>query len=268
MMVHSDNGDRSSEFETSAAAIQPRADGPIEHGLLVGTVAALLLSIAGCSGKPAATADAPGAQKQESADDFVARINLENDQFDREQAAADWTQKTFITVDTEYLNARATDRQLAFISKSAAESKQYDGQPLSPATARSIKLLRLAVSAPAPSDPAKRAELTQIMARLEAMYGEGKYCPKGPESCKNLDQLSQVLAKSRNYDELVDAWKGWHDVAAQMRDPYRKFVDLANEGARELGFKDLGVMWRAKYDMSPEEFDATAEKLWQQEKPL
>jgi peptidyl-dipeptidase A len=254
--------------EMSAAAFQPRADGPIEHGLLVGTVAALLLSLAGCSGEPASTSGVNNAQKQESADDFVARINLENDQYDREQAAADWTQKTYITVDTEYLNARSTDRQLAFISKSAAESKRYDGQQLAPSTARSIKLLRLAVSAPAPSDPAKRAELTQIMARLEAMYGEGKYCPKGPESCKNLDQLSEVLAKSRNYDELVDAWKGWHDVAAPMRDPYRKFVDLANEGARELGFKDLGVMWRAKYDMSPEAFDAAAEKLWQQVKPL
>ena len=258
----------------SAATIQPRADGPIEHGLLVGTVAALLLSIAGCSGKPGvtATADAGGAQKQESADDFVARINLENDMFDREQSAADWTQKTYINVDTEYLNARATDRQLAFISKSAEESKRYDGQPLSPATARSIKLLRLNVSAPAPNDPTKRAELTQLMARLEAMYGEGKYCPqgvdKGAESCKNLDQLSEVLAKSRNYDELVDAWKGWHDVAAPMREPYQKFAALANEGARELGYKDLGVMWRAKYDMAPEEFDAAVEKLWQQVKPL
>ena len=250
----------------SAATIQPRADGPIEHGLLVGTVAALLLSIAGCSGKPAPTPAAD--QQQESADEFVARINRESDGFDMEQNAADWTQKTYINPDTEYLNARASDRQLEFVSKSAEQSKRYDGQPLSPATARSIKLMRLNVSAPAPKDPAKRAELTQVMARLEAMYGEGKYCPKGPESCKNLDQLSEVLARSRNYDELVDAWKGWHDVAAPMREPYQKFAGLANEGAREFGFKDLGVMWRAKYDMSPEEFDATVEKLWQQVKPL
>ena len=53
-----------------------------------------------------------------------------------------------------------------------------------------------------------------------------------------------------------------------MREPYTQFAELANEGARELGFKDLGVMWRAGYDMSPEEFDALAEKLWQQVKPL
>ena len=96
----------------SAAAFHPRADGPIEHGLLVGTVAALLLSLAGCSGKPATTvtADSGGGQKQESADEFVARINRESDVLDKEQAASEFTQKTYIDVDTEYLNARATDR--------------------------------------------------------------------------------------------------------------------------------------------------------------
>ena len=255
----------------SAATILPRADGPIEHGLLVGTVAALLLTIAGCSGKPAATAPAEAggaAQKQESADEFIARITRENDVYDKEQAAADFTQKTYIDTDTEYLNARATDRQLAFLGQAAEESRRYDGQSLSPATARSIQLLRLNVAAPAPKDPARRAEMTQLLSRLEAMYGEGKSCPKGPQSCRNLDQLSEVLAKSRNYDELVEAWKEWHDVAAPMREPYRRFAELANEGARELGYKDLGVMWRAKYDMAPEEFDAVAEKLWQQVKPL
>jgi peptidyl-dipeptidase A len=75
--------------------------------------------------------------------------------------------------------------------------------------------------------------MTQLMSRLSAMYGEGKYCPDGagsaPDSCLNLDKLSEILAKSRNYDELVEAWKGWHDMAAPMREPYRRFAELANE---------------------------------------
>jgi peptidyl-dipeptidase A len=254
----------------SAATFQPRADGPIEHGLLVGTVAALLLSLTACSGKPGenTAADAAGATKQETADEFVERVNRETWENDKEQGAADFTQKTFITVDTEYLTARSTDRQLAYVSKAAEESKRYDGQKLSPATARAIQLLRVNVAAPAPRDATKRAELTQLMSRLTSMYGEGKYCPSGPESCKNLDDLSKTLADSRDYDKLVEAWKGWHDIAAPMREPYRRFAELANEGARELGYKDLGVMWRARYDMAPDEFDAVAEKLWQQVKPL
>src|SRR5205085_7518578 len=126
----------------------------------------------------------------------------------------------------------------------------------------------LNVAAPAPDDAAKRARLTQLEAQLEAKYGEGKYCPKGPGSCLHLDQLAEILARSRNYAELTDAWKGWHAVGAGMREEYGEFVRLANEGARELGFKNLGVMWRAGYDMTPEEFDAESERLWQQVKPL
>src|SRR5829696_5626294 len=91
---------------------------------------------------------------------------------------------------------------------------------------------------------------------------------RGPEACQNIDQLSETLATSRNYDRLTEAWKGWHDIGAPMRDNYTRFAALANEGARELGFKNLGVMWRARYDMPPEQFDQEAEKLWGQVKPL
>ena len=210
----------------------------------------------------------PGAAATESADEFVARVNRELNALAQEAQAAGYTLDTYITTDTQLLNARANDRYLAYLSKAVAEAKRYDGQELSPATRRALMKLRLNVAAPAPDDAAKRARLTQLEAQLEAKYGEGKYCPKGPGSCMNLDQLSEILARSRNYAELTDAWKGWHAVGAGMREEYGEFVRLANEGARELGFKNLGVMWRAGYDMTPEEFDAESERLWQQVKPL
>ncbi len=213
-------------------------------------------------------AGSPAAAPAESAEKFVARVNKELTTLAQEAQAAGFTQDTFITPDTELLNARATERYLAYLSKAVAQAKRYDGGKLSAATARAIMKLRLNVAAPAPDDPVKRARLTQLEARLEGMYGEGKYCPRGPSSCKNLDELSDIIATSRNYEELTDAWKGWHGVGAGMREDYTEFVQLANEGARELGFKDLGVMWRAGYDMSPGEFDAMSERLWTQVKPL
>jgi peptidyl-dipeptidase A len=206
--------------------------------------------------------------KSETADEFVARVNRELTALNNEVQAAGFTQATFITPDTELLNSKAAERYLAYLSNAVKEAKRYDGQQLSPATARALMKLRLNVAAPAPDDPDKRAELTRLGSRLEALYGESKYCPKGPESCRNLDQLSEILATSRNYDELTEAWKGWHDIGAKMRSDYTRFVALANEGSQSLGFKDLGVMWRAGYDMSPEEFDAESERLWQQVKPL
>ncbi len=77
-----------------------------------------------------------------------------------------------------------------------------------------------------------------------------------------------MLANSRNYDELTQAWTGWHSTARPLRKEYGRFVELANEGARELGFADLGTMWRSGYDMPPEEFTTEAARLWGQVKPL
>jgi peptidyl-dipeptidase A len=217
---------------------------------------------------PPAAATAPAA----SADAFVAKVNHDLADLNYDAQIAGFTQNTFITADTQLMAAKANDRYLQVLGQAAEDAKRYTGGALSAQDARELALLRFNVAAPAPRDPAQRAELTALGSKLEGMYGTGKYCPpgaaKGSAACKNLDQLSEVLAKSRNYDELVAAWQGWHDVAAPMREPYRRFVELANEGARELGFKDLGVMWRARYDMSAEEFDAESERLWQEVKPL
>ena len=121
---------------------------------------------------------------------------------------------------------------------------------MSAASKRGIELLKLGVPAPAPDDPAKRAELSKLMAGMEAKYGSAKYCKSGEKECRDEVQLKTVMEKSRNYDELLDAWQGWHDQAARpMRADYARFVELANEGARELGYKDLGAMWRSGYDM-------------------
>ena len=230
---------------------------------------ALLLGLlCACAPRGPPTTPTGGSQAAESADAFVERINRELTGLAREAQAAGFTLDTYIDTDTQLLNAKANERYLAYLSKAVAEARRYNGQKLSPRIERSLMKLRLNVAAPAPDDAAKRARLTQLEAQLEAKYGEGKYCPKGPASCVNLDQLSEILATSRNYAELTEAWKGWHAVGAGMREDYSEFVALANEGARELGFKDLGVMWRAGYDMAPEEFDAESERLWQQVKPL
>ena len=45
------------------------------------------------------------------------------------------------------------------------------------------------------------------------------------------------MAKSRNPDELLDAWRGWHAIAPPMKPKYARFVELSNKGAREMGFK-------------------------------
>ncbi len=220
---------------------------------------AILLSatLAACAGKPA-----------ESGTEFVARTNQELTDSSRELATARWVQQTYLTEDTGRLAATAEARFLADHAAAVAASRAFDGADLSESDRRALKLLVLDVSAPAPDEPARREELTAIKARMTAAYGAGKWCPAGPDSCRNLDQLSDTLADSRDWDELLAAWAGWHTVSPPMREDYRRFVELANEGARGFGFADLGEMWRSGYDMSPVEFEAEAERLWGQVRPL
>jgi peptidyl-dipeptidase A len=102
---------------------------------------------------------------------------------------------------------------------------------------------------------------------MEGTYGKGKYCAN-PDKCLDLEQLSKILANSRDPNELKEAWVGWHAIAKPIRTPFTRYVELANKGARELGFADTGAMWREKYDMPPDQFAAELDRVWEQVKPL
>jgi peptidyl-dipeptidase A len=104
------------------------------------------------------------------------------------------------------------------------------------------------------------------------MYGRGSWCPPGvaagDDACLDIGEITQLLSTSRDPKELEAAWNGWHAIARPMRAKYRRFVELGNEGARELGYADLGALWRSKYDMPPDAFVAELDRLYIQVKPL
>ena len=182
---------------------------------------------------------------------------------------ADWVKSTFITDDTEALAAEANKDLIAATTELAEQSRRFDGLELSADTKRKLKLLKLSLTLPAPKDPRERDELTKIAASMEGDYGKGKYCPDGEQGkCLSLFDLEQIMTNSRDPEELKKAWLGWHQISVPYRKDYIRFVELSNKGAKEMGFKDTGAMWRSKYDMEPDAFAAEMERLWQQVKPL
>lgn len=185
-----------------------------------------------------------------------------------ESSRADWVKSTYITDDTEILAARADERLINVNVAFAKRAAQFNGVALPEDMARKIKLLRLALTIATPADPQKSKELTGIVASMEGAYGKGKYCPHGPDACLDLEDLSRIMANSRDPKELLDAWVGWHAIAKPIRVPFARYVSLANEGARGLGFANNGAMWREKYDMPPDAFASEMDRLWQQVRPL
>ncbi len=193
---------------------------------------------------------------------------------DAERAA--WVQANFITEDTQAIAAEAAEKLLGAASRYAKEAARFDGLELPYDVERRLMILKLGGSVAAPSDPALTRELTQIASGLEATYGAGKWCPEGGapagdtsgDGCLDLQEMTVIQAESRDPAQLLEVWKGWHTVSPPMREDYRRFVELANQGARELGFADTGAMWRAGYDMPPDAFAAELDRLWSQVRPL
>ena len=182
-----------------------------------------------------------------------------------------WVQENFITDDTEVISAQAAEAFAKAVTELALGARRFDGVRMSPELARKFKLLKLALVAPPPNNDKERGELTRITSSLDADFGKGKYCQpqaEGKQKCLSLGDLSRILATSTNPDQLLDAWVGWHKISAPMRQRYTRFAELSNKGARGLGFKDTGAMWRSNYDMTPEEFSAEVERLWRQVRPF
>jgi len=183
---------------------------------------------------------------------------------------AGWVQETYITDDTQAISAEANDEGLAAITELVKASKKFDGVKPNPEQARKLLLLKLSGFF-APDNPAERAEMTELAAWLDGTYGKGKYCPKsGPYAGKCLGQsdMETAMAEARDPAVLLDLWTGWHTISPPMRQKYSRFIDLANKGAREMDFADTGAIWRSGYDMTPEQFTAELERLWQQVRPL
>jgi peptidyl-dipeptidase A len=204
-------------------------------------------------------------------DDAEAKLLLLN----TEAAHADWIRANFITYDSEVLSAAADERAIAEGVRLAKGAVRFDKLQLPPDMARKMMLLKVGLTLAAPADPKESQEVTRLGASLEGAYGKGKYCPDaaslkpGAKSiCLDIEDITRLMASSTNATELLDAWRGWHSISRPMRPDFKRFVDLSNKGARELGFKDTGAMWRAKYDMPPDDFAKELDRLWDQVRPL
>jgi peptidyl-dipeptidase A len=214
----------------------------------------------------------PVAPAGPTAADAAAFVKRADDGFRQNWIAvetAGWAYSTNITDETEAAAAKADEALMAFISKTVAEAKTFDGvEGIDADTARMLHLIKISTALPAPDDAAKRAELAGLSAELTGMYGKGKHCDPAGQNCRDLGDLEKILAESDDYDALLEAWTAWRTVSPPMRDKYARFAELGNEGARELGFSDLGAMWRSGYDMTPEELEVETDRLWDQVKPL
>ncbi|HET6942224.1 MAG TPA: M2 family metallopeptidase, partial [Sphingomicrobium sp.] len=252
---------------------------------LAASVSLAALALAGCAANTSSTAPAaeipataaatpaaadglPHPQTPEGARLFIA--DVEKDLFDLSVIGgrAQWVNATYINDDTDalaaYFGTIGTEKGVKY----ATQAAQYARVPgLDPDTARKLNILRGALVLAAPSTPGAAAQLNEIATRLQSTYGKGRATHNGKTITG--DDAEALMGELRNPNELKEVWQSWHEnVGRPMRGDYTRMVEIANQGAKELGYTDTGAMWRSQYDMSPEEFAAMSDRLWAETKPL
>ena len=235
------------------------------HRLFV--AAGLALSIAVVTAACQASTAAPTAQ---DAKKFLDDVNTTLDRLALDAGRAGWVAQNFITVDTEAMDARATQAISDAASRWAKQAVRFDDVEVPADQRRQLNLLKVSLVLATPSDPKESEELTNLVSSMRGVYGKGKWCPDPgkADSCKNIDDITKLMATSRNEKEIRAAWEGWHTISPPIRKDYQRFAELSNKGAKELGFADTGAMWRAKYDMPPDAFTKELDRLWDQVRPL
>ncbi|WP_324695890.1 M2 family metallopeptidase [Novosphingobium aerophilum] len=219
---------------------------------------------------PAFAEDAPSyPETAQGAAQFVAAAEKDLFDFSVDNARINWVNYTYLTDDTDALAAQSngllTEKQVAY----AVEAAKFSKLPgLDADVSRKLGILRQGIVLPAPTTPGAAAELSAISTRLASTYGKGRGTLDGKE-INGSDIEAEMGNLTHTPAEFAEMWTTWHDnVGKPMKGDYVKMVGIANQGAKELGYADVGAMWRSGYDMTPEQFSAETQRLWEEVKPL
>jgi len=232
---------------------------------LTGGVAAAALA-AGQAADPAPAVAPAAPPTPEEAVAFVNKAEKDLASLSEYVNKASWVRATYITEDTQWLEAKAGAEITDLATRLAIEAARFDKVAVDPVTRRKLDILKRALVLPAPQRPGAAEQMATIGSRMDSVYSTGKFEYKG--KMITLNDAEDILAESRDPEELKAVWEGWRSISPAMSADYAQLVDLANEGSEALGYKDTGALWRSGYDMAPDEFAAETDRLWQQVAPF
>lgn len=198
---------------------------------------------------------------------FLAKVEADIEKLSQPAAHAAWAYATHINYDTAKVNTYFNEQLSVILAKYAVAAAQFNDVEVDADTRRQLNLLKLSLEIAPPADPTKAARLATIGSDLSGMYGAGKYC-RDEQTCFSLVEMSSQMATSHDADLLLEFWQGWREVSVPMKSLFTEQVDIANEGAVELGYANTSELWRSKYDMPAADFPKELDRLWGQVEPF
>ncbi|XP_066581953.1 angiotensin-converting enzyme [Prorops nasuta] len=200
---------------------------------------------------------------------ILARLDFLGAERCSANVAAQWTYETDVT---EYTQLQALEAQRLY-----ADFQNQAWQLISQIDRRNVRdpivrrrLRYLAAVGPSALPPDQLDRYNRLINDMLAVYNGATICVyNDPFHCglRLYPDISQIMAKSRNWDELQYVWTEWRRRSgAPIRDLYQQLITLNNEAARLNNFTDAAEYWMFPYE-SPN-FQQEIEEVWEIIRPL
>ncbi|KAL5009469.1 hypothetical protein ScPMuIL_011774 [Solemya velum] len=205
----------------------------------------------------------------ETAKQWLDDINSSAAKVYYETELASWAYASNLTHENQELAVRRNMEKAALQKEVAHNASLFDYDTIS--DARTKRLLNKAkdIGPNALADDTKLTKLKRLQVEIEDIFATGEVCGiTSHDECLQIEPgLTQIMATSRNYSLLSDAWKGWRNsTGKQMKTKYSEYVELSNEGVRASGYNDTGEWWRNSYESA--NFQSDLENLLEKVHPL
>ena len=131
---------------------------------------------------------------------FVTKAEADLAKANSYAAKAAWVRATYITEDTQWLEAKAGAEQNELATGLAMQAARYNGVKLDPVNRRKLELLKRSLVLPAPIRPGAADRLATLASKLDSTYSTGKFTHQG--KTLTLNDAEKILASSRDPNEL------------------------------------------------------------------
>lgn len=216
--------------------------------------------------------------EEERANEFLAWYDIEGAQNITDAVFIDWTYNTNVTDYNAEQSAEAQAVLSQFQLNTAIQAAGFNKSLIASNTTKR-QLWKIDDQAGIRLNQEESKEMNSLVSKMTGVYSSAKICPYDLFQGKKCDpknqtgwwelepELTEVMATSRDYDELAYAWREFHNqVGRNIKSDYAKFVELSNKGARNAGFEDTGDWWRSWYEDPT--FKQDLESLWKDLLPL
>lgn len=143
--------------------------------------------------------------------------------------------------------------------------RRYIRDPAIERRLRYLSVVGHAAFTPDQSDRYKR-----VLNDMLLIYNSASICAyNDPFHCglRLYPEISHIMAKSRNWDELQYVWLEWRRRSGvKMKDLYQQLVQLNNDAAQLNNFTNAAELWMFPYETF--KFDQEIDQVWESISPL